>query len=440
MFTTKLPTTTNEIVDMCSEYSLYTWMPQKNAKPMAIKSGKGCWVYDYDGNKWFDMGSQLVNVNIGHGQQKVIDAIKEQAEKLTFVKAADVTDIRGALSKKIITEFAPKNMKKVLFSLGGADANEFAIRIAKKATGREKIFSQYDAYHGASYGAANLSGEINRGSAKTQIAGFVHFQGPNSLPEMEEVIDFKSEEEKTDYLLTSLRRQMILEGTDTIAAIWFESITGGGGAITPPKGYYEGVRKLCDEFGILMVADEVMAGFGRCGTNFACENYDYLPDIITFAKGVTSGYLPLGGVIVSGEIADKFEDTGMPCGCTYSAHAMSCAAGLATLEVYQEQHLVENCYKMGKKVEAALDEMIPKHPSARFHCGLGLLRGIHFITPLHTQETTAKAQALFKEKGIIAFGRMGSFLIAPPLCVTEEEIDMCLKATDEVLTEIDKLV
>ena len=430
--TVERPTTEKEVLEMSKNYNFYTWSPQKTAlEHIAVKSGEGCYFYDYEGNKYLDAASQLVNLNIGSQNQKVVDAIKAQADQLCYIGPSYSTDIRAMLGKKIITEIVP-DMGKVLFTLGGADANEYALRIANSYTGRYKIFSQYLSYHGSTYGAAMLNGQAERGNIDPGIAGFVHFLGPWWR---DHGLKFESEAEYTAFLLRMLERQLIQEGPDKVAAIITESMQGGGGAVPMPEGYMKGIRALCDKYGILMICDEVMVGFGRTGKWFTYMHYDVQPDIITFAKGSTCGYTPLGGVIVSKKIADYFEEVSLPAGLTYNAHPICCAAALATLEVYQEENLIENSRVMGERVLNGLKELCQKHKSIKNPRGMGLMTGVDFAPEL--MQHFGKIKNMFMEKRCLPYVLPPRILVTPPLIVTAEEVDTILKTMDEVLTETD---
>ena len=306
-------------------YNLQSWSKQGNLKPIAVEKSDGIYFWDYDGNRYTDMSSQLVNMNLGHGNQAIVNAIKEQADKFCFMGPSYAVESRGKLAKKIV-ELLPDNIEKVFFTNAGADANENAIKMAKLFTGRQKIFSRYRSYHGSSFGAGNLTGEPRRHPLEPGIPGFIKFFDPYIYREK---FRFESEQVATNFYLAKLKEQLIYEGADNVAAIVMETVTGSNGIIIPPDGYLQGVRKICDEFGVLMVCDEVMAGFGRTGTMFAFQHWNIKPDIITFAKGVTCGYVPLGGVAVSKKIADYFDDHLLSCGLTYSGHPLSCAAGIA---------------------------------------------------------------------------------------------------------------
>ena len=434
---TYVPDTNEEVVKMCKDYSFFTWAPQNAAHPTPVKKASGCWYEDFDGKKYFDLGSQLICVNIGYGQQKVIDAIKEQVEIIPYIKPGDVTAIRAAASKKLI-ETAPKGFGKVLFSLAGADANEYAIKLAKQLTGKTKIFSQYGSYHGSTYGSSNLCGDALRGSAIPQIPGFVKFFGPNWKHARKR---FPNEDEACKFYLEMLEDQILYEGPDNIAAIFHETISGSSvGVVMPPKNYYKGVRALCDKYKILMVQDEVMAGFGRTGKMFAFEHYDVMPDLVTFAKGVTSSYAPLGGVLINEKIVDAFDTIPLNGGLTYNSHAISCAAAIATIEVYEEQNLLENSAKMGAKLKAGLEKLAEKHPCIDEVRGVGLFIGVELIDSLCTPEIGNKFLAAAKDRGYTTLGREGFMLFGPALTISEEEVDMILKDFDGVFEDMDKLI
>lgn len=278
-----------EIKKNHTTYNLQSWSKQRGLNPIPIEKAEGIYMWDFDGNRYTDMSSQLVNLNVGHGNRQIIDAIKEQAEKYCYISPSYGSEPRGELAKMII-ERMPDNMGKVFFTNGGADANENAVKIARMYTGRQKIFSRYRSYHGSTYGAGNLTGEPRRYPLEPGAPGFVKFFDPYVYREK---IKFDSEKAAADYYVAKLREQIIYEGPDSVAAIVVETITGSNGVIIPPEGYLKGVRAICDEFGIMMICDEVMAGWGRTGKMFAFENFGVKPDIVSFAKGVTCGYVQL---------------------------------------------------------------------------------------------------------------------------------------------------
>ena len=430
------------------KYNLHSWSAQGALNPVVVERAEGIYFWDANGKKYFDMSSQLVNMNIGHHNRKVIEAIKEQADRMPYMGPAFAVDVRSELARKIIEEIAPDNMGKVFFTLGGAEANENAIKIAKMYTGRHKIFSRYRSYHGATYGAANLTGEPRRFPCEPGIPGFIKFFDPYLY---RAGIDFKGEEEASRYYVEKLREQITYEGPEQVAAIFLETVTGSNGVIIPPRGYLKGVREVCDELGILMVCDEVMAGWGRTGEWFAFMNWDVRPDLITFAKGITCGYVPIGGVIVGKKIADYFDDHVLYCGLTYSAHLLGCAAGIATIEVYKELGLLERAKKMGKVLKAELERLKAKHPSLGDVRVIGLFGMIELIKNTGTREALVpygkdpeklipKIVGMLRDKGFSTYSHENCISVSPPLIIKEEEIKEALVILDEVLDFVDTLV
>jgi taurine--2-oxoglutarate transaminase len=440
--------TGEEIRALDLKYNLHSWSAQGKLKPIVVEKAEGVYFWDSDGKRHIDMSSQLVNMNIGHGNRKVIEAIKTQADKMPYMGPAFAVDVRAELARKIIEEVAPDNMGKVFFTLGGAEANENAIKIAKMYTGRHKIFSRYRSYHGATYGAANLTGEPRRFPSEPGIPGFIKFFDPYLY---RAGVAFKSEEEGAAYYVAQLREQITYEGRDKVAAIFLETVTGSNGVIIPPKGYLKGVREICDEFGILMVCDEVMAGWGRTGEWFAFQNWDVKPDLITFAKGVTCGYAPIGGVIVRKDIADYFNDHVLFCGLTYNAHLLGCAAGIATIDVYKEEKIMENVKKMSPVLKGELEKLKAKHPSLGDVRVIGLFGMIELIKNTKTLEALVpygidpegvmkKVVGMLKAKGFNTYSHENCVSVSPPLIINEEQIKEGLAILDEVLDFTDTLV
>jgi taurine--2-oxoglutarate transaminase len=436
-----------EIIEQSKKYNLHSWSVQGKLNPMVVSKADGIYFWDASGKKYYDMSSQLVNLNIGYNNKKVIEAIKKQAETLAYIAPSFALDVRSELAQKIV-EIAPDNMGKVFFTMAGADANENAIKIAKLYTGRTKIFSRYRSYHGSSYGAANLTGEPRRYACEPGIPGFVKFFDPYLY---RAGIEFKSEEEASRYYVDKLREQIVYEGPASVAAVVMETVTGSNGIIIPPKGYLPGVRKICDDYGIVMICDEVMAGFGRTGEWFAVNNFGVKPDIISFAKGITCGYAPLGGDIVSKEIAAYFDDHLLSCGLTYSAHPISCAAGLATLEVYKEEHLLENTKAMGKVLAAELEKLKAKHKSVGDVRCIGLFSAVELIKNTKTKEALVpygcdpekimpKLIRMLEEKGFYTYSHENCIFVAPPLIIKEHEILEAMALLDDVLGYADTLV
>ena len=434
----------NEIKYNQTTYCLQSWSKQKGLNPLPIEKAEGIYMYDFDGNRYADMSSQLVNLNVGHGNRKIIDAIKEQAEKYCYLSPSYGSEPRGELAKMII-ELMPDNMGKVFFTNGGADANENAVKMARMFTGRQKIFSRYRSYHGSTYGAGNLTGEPRRYPLEPGAPGFIKFFDPYLY---RETIQFESEEAAADYYVSKLREQVIYEGPDSVAAIVIETITGSNGVISPPKGYLKGIRKICDDFGIMMICDEVMAGFGRTGKMFAFENFDVKPDIVSFAKGVTCGDVQLGGVVVSKKIAEYFDDHLLSCGLTYSGHPLACAAGVACLNYYKEVNILENVNKSGKVLGDVLEAIKVSHKCVGDVRYIGLFSAVELVKSKDTREPLVpynkdpdgimgKLIGKLKSKGFMTYSHENMILISPPLIITEEQVREEMSKLDEVLSELD---
>lgn len=437
--------TGKEIAEMSRQYNLHAWSVQ-GFTPIAMTKADGIYFWDADGKRYFDMSSQLVNVNIGYGNKKVIKAIQDQAEKLAYAAPSMAVDVKSQLAKMII-EIAPDNMGKVFFALGGSDANENAIKIARMYTGRPKFMSRYLSYHGSTFASGQLTGEPRRYTMEPGIPGFVKFFDPYVY---RAPVDFASEEAATAYYLEQLRTQVIYEGYETIAAIFVETVTGSNGIIIPPKGYLQGVRKICDEFGILMVCDEVMAGFGRTGEWFAFNHFDVKPDLITFAKGITSGYVPLGGVIVSKKVAEYFNEAYFNCGMTYSGHPLGCAAGIASLEYYKETNLIQQAKERGVFLGKLLEALKERHPSVGDVRYIGLFSALELVKNKKTREPLIEVRALganktmkgitgmLAAKGFYTYAHRNNVIVTPPLIISEAELTEAMGILDEVLSEVDK--
>lgn len=434
-----------EIQQMQKDYVLQSWSKQAGLSPIPIDKAEGIYMYDYDGNRYTDMSSQSVNLNVGFGNQAMKEAIAKQVDKYCFVTPGYASEARAKLAKMIV-ELLPDNFGKVFFTNAGAEANENAIKIARMYTGRKKVFSRYRSYHGSSFGAGNLTGEPRRYPLEPGIPGFVKFFDPYVY---REPIEFESEEAATTYYLAKLREQILYEGPDQIAAIIMETITGSNGIIIPPKGYLPGVRKLCDEFGIVMICDEVMAGWGRTGKMFAFENYDIKPDLVTFAKGVTCGYVPLGGVAVSSKISSYFDDHMLSCGLTYSGHPLACAAGIACVNYYKEAGLLENAVKVGKVLGEKLEVLKEKHPCVGDVRYIGLFSCIELVKDKKTKEplveygsdpqgTMKKINGELARRGFMTYTHENMVFISPALIITEEQLLEEMEKMDEVLSIVDK--
>jgi taurine--2-oxoglutarate transaminase len=437
--------TGEEIKSTLKEYNLQSWSKQKGLNPISVEKAEGIYFWDYEGNRYTDMSSQLVNMNVGFGNKAIAEAIKEQVDKFCFVAPSYGAESRAKLAKKII-ELMPDNMGKVFFTNAGAEANENAVKIARMFTGKSKVFSRYRSYHGSSFGAGNLTGEPRRYPLEPGIPGFVKFFDPYIY---REAIDFESEEAATKYYLSKLKEQIIYEGATNVAAIVLETVTGSNGILIPPKGYLPGIRAICDEFGIIMICDEVMAGWGRTGKMFAFENFDVKPDIVTFAKGVTCGYVPLGGVVVSKAIAEYFDEHLLSCGLTYSGHPLACAAGVACVSYYEDAGILDHVNEVGVVLGETLEGLKEAHPCVGDVRYIGLFSAVELVKDKLTKEplvpygkdpegVMGKIVGKLKKKKFMTYSHENMILIAPPLIITKEQLLEELVKLDEVLTMIDK--
>ena len=432
------------IRDTIKQHVLQSWSVQKTINPIPVEKGEGIYFWDFDGKRYTDMSSQLVNMNLGFGNKAIGDAIKAQVDKYCFVSPGYASEPRAELAKKIIG-LMPDNMAKVFFTNAGAEANENAIKMARMATGRWKVFSRYRSYHGASFGAGNLTGEPRRYALEPGIPGFVKFFDPYIY---REPIQFASEAEATKYYLAKLEEQVQYENPSTIAAIVMEPVPGSNGIIIPPEGYMEGVRAICDKYGIMMVMDEVMSGWCRTGKMFCFEHFNIKPDIVTFAKGVTCGYVPLGGVVVSKQIAAYFDDHLLSCGLTYSGHPLACAAGLACVDEYFNLGIPAHVTEVGKVLKAKLEAMKDKHPCVGDVRAIGFFSSVELVKSKETKEPLvpygSDPQGVMKgilkmlaAKGFMTYTHENMILVMPPLIITEEQLTEELVKLDEVLTEVD---
>ena len=422
----------------------HSWMAQAPFKPMVITEAAGSYVTDGDGNRLLDFSSQLVNTNIGHQHPKVVAAIQAQASKLCTIAPQHANDQRSEAAR-LITELAPDGFDKVFFTNGGAEAVENAVRMARLHTGRIKVLSTYRSYHGGTSTAVNLTGDPRRWANDYGSAGTVHFFGPFLY---RSPFHSTTEEEETERALVHLRQVIEFEGPATIAAIILESIPGTAGIMAPPPGYLQGVRALCDEFGIIWIADEVMCGFGRTGAWFAFEHFDAVPDLITFAKGVNSGYVPLGGVVISAPIATTFDNRVYPGGLTYSGHPLACAAAVATITAMQDERIVENAAAIGRDVLGpGLAELAERHPVIGEVRGLGVFWALDLVVDRATREPLApyggtspamnELVAACKAGGLLPFTNYHRLHVVPPCTVTAEDARAGLAIIDQALKTAD---
>lgn len=439
----------SNIKEQGMKYNLYSWSAQKKINPMVVSKAEGIYFWDEDGKKYYDMSAQLVNSNLGHGHKKLIQAIKDQADKMAFMGPGYSVDVRSEAAQKIV-ELSGLENSKVFFVNAGAEANENAIKFAKAYTGKWKIFSAYRSYHGATAGASCLTGEPRRFIAEPGVPGFIHFDGPYAY-RAPKACKFNSEEDVAEFYLELLENQILYEGPDQIAAIFFETIVGSNGILIPPKGYYEGVRALCDKHNIVLVFDEVMAGFYRTGAPFAFHHFGVKPDLVTFAKGATCGYVPLGGVIVTEKIQKIFDEKKMFNGLTYSAHPMGCAATIATLDIYKDEKIAENVEKQGKVLAEILDEFEKKHASVGQVRHIGLFSCVELVKSKETREALVpfnndseglmnKIVGMLKVEGFSTYSHENMILVAPPLNITETELRDALAIMDKVLDSVDNMI
>ncbi|MGH2406597.1 MAG: aminotransferase class III-fold pyridoxal phosphate-dependent enzyme [Candidatus Limnocylindrales bacterium] len=439
--TTPASMTSEEIVRLSREHTFFSWSVQGQLDPIAIDHAEGVYLYTPEGRRILDFNSQLMSVNIGHGDRRVIDAITAQALKLQYVQPAFTTEPRARLGAKL-AEILPGDLDKVFFTLGGAEAVENAIKLARHYSGRYKVLARYRSYHGATFGAMTLTGDPRRWANEPGLVGVVRYPDTHRWGE--------KEPRPAAEALQGLEDVIRYEGAHTIAAIFLETVVGTNGILVPPDGYIQGVRELCDRYGILMVADEVMAGFGRTGRWFGVDHYDVVPDLMTMAKGLTSSYLPLGAVAMRQHIADFFETKMYYGGLTYSSHPVSLAAALATIQVYEEDGLIENAARMGVVQRAWHQKLYAKHPSVGAYRGIGLFGVLEIVrsrdpfTPMAAYNATSDEMKaigkFFREHGLYTFVANHMIHTNPPLCITEAQLDEGFQIIDAALDIADEAV
>src|SRR3954468_15780801 len=435
-----------QIVEDAKRHVLHSWSVQDALNPLPVAGAEGRYFWDYDGKRYLDFASQLVNVSIGHQHPRLVAAIKEQADKLCTIGPPMATEPRSTLAR-LITEVTPGDISMAFFTNGGAEANENAIKLARWYTGKHKIVARYRSYHGATAGAITLTGDPRRWAAEPGIPGVVRMFDPytyrcpaghpdpcpvcSGAPHLEEILQY--------------------EGADTVAAVILETVTGTNGVIPPPDGYLQSIREVCDRHGILLICDEVMAGFGRTGKWFACENWDVVPDILTVAKGINSGYVPLGAMVINEKLRDWIRDKPFAGGLTYSGHVLACASAVASIEAFKEEGIVENSAAMGEYLATELPKLAERHPSIGDVRGKGLFWGLELVKDRGTREPlvpfnaagadAAPVVALGKaamERGLYLFVHWNVVMIAPPLTITREELDDGLAMLDAALAVADQ--
>jgi taurine--2-oxoglutarate transaminase len=433
--------TGEQIVALCRRHTLFEWSAQSAVDPIPVTTAKGIYFWTPEGKRFIDFNSQLMCVNIGHGDERVINAIKEQAATLAYANPFMATDVRARLGAKL-AEITPGDIDAFFFTNGGAEANENAIRIARMFTGRHKIAARYRSYHGGTAGSLTLTGDPRRWAAEPGIPGVIR------IPDFYHGIQKGSD--TTEAVLARTEEILELEGTQTIAAIIIEPVVGTNGILIPPDGYMQGLRALCDKYGILLIADEVMAGFGRTGEWFSVNHWNVVPDLISMAKGLTSAYVQLGAVGMSRRIADHFQKNVFWGGLTYNSHPLACAAALATIAVYEEDGLIENARKMGVVMRGLLDDLQRRHPSVGATRSIGLFGIVELVRNAATKEpmapfngTSPEMQELgkfFRAEGLYTFVRWNTFFTNPPLCITEAEMREAFAIIDKGLEITDRAV
>jgi taurine--2-oxoglutarate transaminase len=432
-----------QIVQEDRDYLIHSWSVQSAISPLAVAGAEGRYFWDYDGKRYLDFASQLVNVSIGHQHPKVVAAIKEQADKLCTIGPSMANEQRSELAR-LLAEVTPGDLRYSFLTNGGAEANENAIKLARWVTGRQKVIARYRSYHGATAGAITLTGDPRRWFAEPGIPGVVRMLDPytyrcpaghpdpcpvcSGAPHLEELLQY--------------------ENPETVAAVILETVTGTNGIIPPPPGYLQSIREVCDRYGIVLITDEVMAGFGRTGRWFAVDNWDVVPDIITTAKGINSGYVPIGAMTVRPWVYDQIKDGFFAGGLTYSGHPLACASAVASIEAFREEGIVENAAAQGEYLAGELPRLQERHPSIGDVRGLGLFWGLELVKDRGTREplspfnaTSEPIQRLTKaamERGLYLFVHWNVVVICPPLTITREELDEGLGVVDEVLAIADE--
>lgn len=426
----------------------HSWSAQSLISPLPIAGGEGSWFWDYDGNRYLDFASQLVNLNLGHQHPRLVQAIKDQADRLCVVAPVFANETRSAAAAAMVSH-APARLQKVFFTNGGAEANENAVRMARLHTGRHKVLAAYRSYHGATTTAIALTGEPRRWPSEPGATGVVHFFGPYTYRSAFNSVDDSEEAERA---LAHLESVVTMEGPSTIAAIVLESIVGTNGVLIPPDSYLPGVRELCDRHGIVMICDEVMVGFGRTGSWFAVDHWNVEPDLITFAKGVNSGYVPLGGVLISDEIAATFAERPYPGGLTYSGHPLACAVALESIRVFEEDAIPERAARLGGQVIAPeLAKIAARHPSVGEVRGRGCFFAVELVRDRRSREPlvpfnatgeaavpVAEVMAAAKAGGVWPFAHFNRIHVAPPLTIDEADLRVGLAALDQALDVADR--
>jgi taurine--2-oxoglutarate transaminase len=435
------------IVDKNKEFTFFSWSAQETANPIAIEKAKGIYFWDYNGKQYADFSSQLICTNIGHGDERVNKAIMDQMSQVHYVQPTNITKVRGELGE-LIASVTPGDLNKSLFTTGGAEAVENAMKMARLYTGKQKIITRYRSYHGGTFAAAAAGGDPRRIPNEPGIGWIVRMHDPYSY---RSPIYRHCTPEEGDMIICDLLEETIkMEGPGTVAGVLLEGYSGSSGVIAPSTSkYWTRVREICDKYNVVLIADEVMSGFGRTGKWFGIDHYNVVPDIMVMAKGITSAYLPLGAVVANDKIARYFDKNMLSCGLTYSAHAVSCAAAIATINIYKSDKLVENAATLGAKLEKKLQVLSDKHPSIGEARGKGLHWCIELVKNRKTREEMSEWNApmskpmlelsgFLKTNGISTFVRWNQVYICPPLCINEKQIDDALEIYSKAFEITDK--
>ena len=432
------------------DHVFHSWSAQAQIDPLPIASAEGVRFTDHEGREFLDFSSQLVNVNIGYQHPRLVAAIQEQAGRMATLAPGFANDMRSEAAR-MLAERAPGNLDHVFFTNGGAEANENAIRMARLHTGRHKVLSAYRSYHGATAGAIALTGDPRRWASEPGMPGVVRYWGPYLY---RSAFYATTEVEECERALQHLRDVIAVEGPGTVAAIILETVVGTNGILVPPDGYLAGVREICDEHGIVMIADEVMAGFARCGEWFAIQRWGVTPDLITFAKGVNSGYVPLGGVLVSQAIRDTFADRPYPGGLTYQGHPLACASAVASMRIFEDEGVIAHSKRVGEEVIGpGLAEIAEKHRSVGEVRGMATFWAVELVKDRETREPlvpynasgeAAAPMAAFaaacKERGLWPFVHFNRTHVVPPCVISDDDAREGLAILDEALTVADDYV